>query len=216
MLKFTGANIAHEVADELYSETLIGCHDEYEQKLFERLFSKPHFKPKFIDYNPTMEVFGALKNVVSFAYGIIEGIIEKGCKDDSNVRFGSNTKVVILRKGIEEMLKFIEEEGYKNGPELFLETCGLADLLVSCEAGRNKMCGARICDALNECKDGHLKLSEVLENYFGGQKIQGMDTLKTLYEYLESKNKQHEYMIITMLYELLFGTCDLSPLYEYL
>ncbi|OQS55806.1 gpd1 [Ecytonucleospora hepatopenaei] len=213
-----GANIAHEIANKVVAETLIGYHDEFEKRIFKSLFVKPYFQVKFVKYNPTIDVYGALKNVVSFAYGIIEGIIESQGKENEHdkIVFGSNTKVIVLRRGISEILKFIEEEGYKGGKELFLETCGIADLIVSCEKGRNKQCGKMVCEAVKSCQSEKGMLSDILEEKFNGQKIQGMDTVKILYEYLKSKNRQNDFLMIKMVYELLFETCDLSPVYEFI
>ncbi|ORD93464.1 GPDA1 [Enterospora canceri] len=202
-----GANIANEIADGCYAETLIGYHKEEEREIYAWLFGKRHFRVSFVKYNPTIEMFGALKNVISLAMGIIDGM---AYKSKIKIKVSSNTKAMIFRKGLVEIMEIAKLMKYDNVKRLVFESCGVADLFVSCLAGRNYKCGQLVTDY-----SGSNILNE-LESNFNGQKIQGLGTVEHIHDYLKHLNKINEFELVKMVYEVFHVTGNVEPVYKYL
>jgi len=80
-----------------------------------------------------VELGGALKNVVSIAGGIVDGL-----------GFGDNTKAALLTRGIVEMSRLGEAMGGLRST--FFGLSGIGDLITSCtsEHGRNRLVGWRL------------------------------------------------------------------------
>ena len=53
---------------------------------------------------------------------------------------GANTKAAIVRMGLKEMEAFIKHFYPKTASHVFSESCGVADLITTCFAGRNRKC----------------------------------------------------------------------------
>ena len=53
---------------------------------------------------------------------------------------GANTKAAIVRMGLKEMEAFVKHFYPETGSHVFSESCGVADLITTCFAGRNRKC----------------------------------------------------------------------------
>ncbi|CAB4061725.1 GPD1 [Lepeophtheirus salmonis] len=126
-----GANIANEVASEMFCETTIGCSDSDEKsKMFlKKLFCTPNFRVTVVDDTTTVELCGALKNIVACGAGFVDGL-----------QLGDNTKAAVIRLGLMEMIRFTEIffSNKNSSMSTFLESCGIADLITTCYGGRNR------------------------------------------------------------------------------
>ena len=67
-------------------------------KVFEQLFNCPYFQCSRVDDVTTVEICGALKNIVGIGAGFIDAL-----------GIGINTKSAIIRLGLVEMMAFAEE-----------------------------------------------------------------------------------------------------------
>uniref|UniRef100_A0A4W4F1J9 Glycerol-3-phosphate dehydrogenase [NAD(+)] n=1 Tax=Electrophorus electricus TaxID=8005 RepID=A0A4W4F1J9_ELEEL len=76
-----GANIASEVADNNFCETTIGACNERNGLLFKELMQTPNFRITVVSDSNTVELCGALKNIVAIGAGFCDGL-----------GFGDNTK----------------------------------------------------------------------------------------------------------------------------
>ncbi|XP_069472736.1 glycerol-3-phosphate dehydrogenase [NAD(+)], cytoplasmic-like isoform X2 [Ambystoma mexicanum] len=123
-----GANIASEVADEKFCETTIGCVNKQHGLIFKDLFQTPNFRITVVEDCDTVELCGALKNIVAVGAGFCDGL-----------GFGDNTKAAVIRIGLMEMVAFAK--CFCSGEvaiATFLESCGVADLITTCYGGRNR------------------------------------------------------------------------------
>ncbi|XP_016113447.1 glycerol-3-phosphate dehydrogenase [NAD(+)], cytoplasmic-like [Sinocyclocheilus grahami] len=67
-----GANIASEVAEEKFCETTIGATNESNGKVFKELLQTPNFRITVVKESDTVELCGALKNIVEGGAGVME------------------------------------------------------------------------------------------------------------------------------------------------
>lgn len=148
-----GANIANEVADEKFCETTIGkklfskrisvyiclsssdntvsntgARNEANGLLFKEMLQTPNFRITVVPESDTVEMCGALKNIVAVGAGFCDGL-----------GFGDNTKAAVIRLGLMEMVAFAKMfcKGQVSSTT-FLESCGVADLITTCYGGRNR------------------------------------------------------------------------------
>jgi glycerol-3-phosphate dehydrogenase len=103
-----------------------------------------------------VEVCGALKNVVALGAGFVDGL-----------GLGENSKAAIIRIGLMEMKRFTQHYFKSAKDSTFFESCGVADLIVTCYGGRNRRCAEAFVRA------GGTKTFEDIEaELMNGQKIQ--------------------------------------------
>ncbi|KAK0551340.1 glycerol-3-phosphate dehydrogenase [Tilletia horrida] len=185
----SGANIANEVARDLFSETTIGYRegDLAAAETFQKVFDTPNFKVGLIEDVAGVSLAGALKNVVAIAAGFTDGL-----------GWGDNAKAAVMRIGLLEMKHFSEEffEGVK--PETFTETsAGIADLITTCFGGRNRKCA----EAFVKTGKSFDQLEKELLN---GQKLQGIATAKEIHEFLKARNKVDDYPLFKAIYKIAY------------
>ena len=65
--------------------------------MFESLLQTPMFRVRSVSDSMTVEMCGALKNIVAVACGMIDGM-----------EWGNNAKAACLRIGLHEMIRFIK------------------------------------------------------------------------------------------------------------
>uniref|UniRef100_A0A8C9SZA8 Glycerol-3-phosphate dehydrogenase [NAD(+)] n=1 Tax=Scleropages formosus TaxID=113540 RepID=A0A8C9SZA8_SCLFO len=76
-----GANIANEVAEEKFCESTIGARNLQSGQIFKELMQTPNFRITVVQESDTVELCGALKNIVAVGAGFCDGL-----------GFGDNTK----------------------------------------------------------------------------------------------------------------------------
>ncbi len=137
------------------------------------LFQTDNFRVTVVPDLYTVEICGALKNIVACAAGFSDGL-----------GLGDNTKAAVIRIGLKEMVRFIKTF-YADGLQLttFFESCGVADLITTCYGGRNR----RVSEAF--VKTGK-PVAELEEEMLNGQKLQGFQTAEEVYTML--KTNGHE------------------------
>lgn len=122
-----GANIASHVATGPLSEATIGYSDENAGLLWKTLFHNKRYCVSLVKDIAGVELCGSLKNVVAIGAGFVDGS-----------DFGENAKAAIVRIGLEEMMRFAKRFFDGVQPDTFFESCGIADLIVTCYDGRNR------------------------------------------------------------------------------
>ena len=53
------------------------------------------------------------------------------------LKFVDNTKSAVIRTGLMEMIRYAKKFGGSLNPSTFFESCGVADLITTCNGGRN-------------------------------------------------------------------------------
>ena len=181
-----GANLARDVAKEDFCEATIGSRYTEQGKILKLLFDRPHFRTNVVPDVATVELCGALKNIVAVGAGFCDGL-----------KYGTSTKAAVMRIGLLEMSKFVAI--YYGGVQMstLLESCGVADLICTSFGGRNR----RIAEAF--ALTG--KPIEVLEaELLNGQKLQGPLTAKEVHDVLEEDGRVEEFPLMTAVYRVCY------------
>ncbi|XP_030225665.1 glycerol-3-phosphate dehydrogenase 1-like protein isoform X1 [Gadus morhua] len=184
-----GANIANEVAAEKFCETTIGSKVLENGLLFKELLQTPNFRITVVDDADTVELCGALKNIVAVGAGICDGL---SC--------GDNTKAAVIRLGLMEMIAFAKlfsKDADAVSSATFLESCGVADLITTCYGGRNR----RVAEAF--AKTGK-SIEELEKEMLNGQKLQGPATSTEVYHILQQKGLVDKFPLFTAVYQICF------------
>lgn len=165
----SGPNIAGEVAANVLSESTLGVAKDTDSSIQLKLFSSEYFIVFPTEYTRSIEVSGALKNIVGLACGMVKGL---GC--------GSNTLAMVFRRGICELKQLCEEW---NEPINVLDPSCIGDLYTSCNSGRNYKCGVEM---------GRQNIGyKSYEAEMNGQKLQGPDTARSIVELLGKKRSAY-------------------------
>ncbi|EGV93605.1 Glycerol-3-phosphate dehydrogenase [NAD+], cytoplasmic [Cricetulus griseus] len=182
-----GANIASEVADEKFCETTIGCKDSAQGQLLKELMQTPNFRITVVQEVDTVEICGALKNIVAVGAGFCDGL-----------GFGDNTKAAVIRLGLMEMIAFAKLfcRGSVSSAT-FLESCGVADLITTCYGGRNR----KVAEAFARTGKSIEQLEKEMLN---GQKLQGPQTARELHSILQHKGLVDKFPLFTAVYKVCY------------
>jgi glycerol-3-phosphate dehydrogenase (NAD(P)+) len=129
----SGPNLAHEIAQEQPTATVVACVDEARATAVQKLCSAPYFRPYTNTDVVGCELGGAVKNVIALACGIGQGM-----------GFGDNTVASIITRGLAETARLGECLGAD--PLTFAGLAGLGDLVATCNSplSRNRSFGERL------------------------------------------------------------------------
>ncbi|KAF5139652.1 hypothetical protein G9O61_00g021890 [Vairimorpha ceranae] len=187
-----GANIASDVAKGLLGNILYKCegtlgyHQEYDRDVLFRLLNCKYYKISCTKDVVGVELCGSLKNIIALGYGVTVGL---GCS--------KNTSISFLRCGLGEIKKFLNFFFPATSSETLFQSCGIADLIVSCSMGRNYKFGKAKAEEDISLED--------FEKKIGNQKIQGVGTANCIYNYLITKERKDDFPIIKMIWSIF---CD--------
>lgn len=129
----SGPSHAEEVAQRMPTTVVAASSDSGHALRIQDLLHTDRFRV-YSNRDPIgVELAGALKNVISIAGGIVDGL-----------GFGDNTKAALLTRGIVEMARLGEALGASRNT--FFGLAGSGDLITSCISphGRNRAVGDRI------------------------------------------------------------------------
>merc|ERR1719161_2149404 len=187
-----GANVAIEVARDDFCEATIGTKDPEAGKLFQLLFNTPTFSVNVVNEVPSVELCGALKNVVALGAGFTDGM-----------GMGSNTKAAVVRIGLKEMETFIKHFYPETSQEVFLESCGVADLITTCFAGRNRKCAEAF--ASNRAAGGDRPWKDIETELLDGQKLQGTLTAREIMPLIKVNKLEPKLPLLCAIYDIAFN-----------
>lgn len=129
----SGPSHAEEVAARMPTAVVAASDDPGLALRVQDLFTTERFRVYTSDDPLGVELGGALKNVLSIAGGMVDGL-----------GFGDNTKAALLTRGQAEMARLGTAMGGRL--ETFHGLSGIGDLVVSCISrhGRNRLVGERV------------------------------------------------------------------------
>lgn len=192
-----GANIASEVALEQFCEATVGCKDKDLGRTLKEIFQAPYFRINVVPDVETVELCGALKNIVAVGAGFIDGL-----------GFGGNTKAAVIRLGLMEMVAFCQRFFNSNRIETFLESCGFADLITTCFTGRNR----RIAEIFVTSKGKSIE--DLERELLNGQKLQGPPTAAEVNHILKEKNLEDQFPLFTAIHQICIQQLPVEKLLE--
>lgn len=179
-----GANIAGDVAKEYFCEATIGCRDLETGKIYKELFQTPYFRIVVVDDEESVELCGALKDVVGFASFITDGL-----------HLNNNSKAAVIRLGFLEMIRFIQLLHPTCKIDTFLESCGVADLITTCYSGRNRKVGEMFVKT-------NKTIEQLEEELLNGQKVQGPATAAEVYELIKEKHVEEKFPLFVAIHKI--------------
>ncbi|MDF1584630.1 MAG: NAD(P)-dependent glycerol-3-phosphate dehydrogenase [Methyloprofundus sp.] len=183
----SGPSFAKEVAADLPTAvTIASTHQAFSGELAALMHS-----PRFRTYTTTdiisVQVGGAVKNVLAIAAGIADGI-----------GFGANTRAALVTRGIAEIIRLNAALGGQQ--ETLMGLSGLGDLILTCtdNQSRNRRFGL----ALGQGKNREQAIQEI------GQEVEGISAARETYRLA----KQHgiDMPITEQTYHVLYD--GLAPL----
>ncbi|XP_018587798.1 glycerol-3-phosphate dehydrogenase [NAD(+)], cytoplasmic-like [Scleropages formosus] len=182
-----GANIANEVAEEKFCESTIGARNLQSGQIFKELMQTPNFRITVVQESDTVELCGALKNIVAVGAGFCDGL-----------GFGDNTKAAVIRLGLMEMVAFAKLfcKGAVSSV-IFLESCGVADLITTCYGGRNR----RVAEAFAKSSKS---IEELEAEMLNGQKLQGPQTSAEIFKILKKRDMVKKFPLFVAVYQICF------------
>jgi glycerol-3-phosphate dehydrogenase (NAD+) len=196
-----GANVAIEVARDDFCEATIGTKSEEDGKTFQLLFNTPTFSVNVVNEVPSVELCGALKNVVALGAGFTDGM-----------GMGSNTKAAVVRIGLKEMETFIKHFYPDTSQEVFLESCGVADLITTCFAGRNRKCAEAF--ASNRAAGGDRPWEDIETELLEGQKLQGTLTAQEIMPLIKANKLEAKLPLLCAIYDIAFNGSPPKSLFQ--
>lgn len=130
-----------------------------------------------------VELCGTLKNIIAITAGILDGM--GVCK---------STKAMFLTESINDTRKLIKKLG--GNEKTIMSFAGFGDILLTCTSNqsRNYTYGMLL---------GSSKDKEELENYLNNNTVEGVYTLKSIYELI--KRKRVKMPFINLIYNIVFG-----------
>jgi glycerol-3-phosphate dehydrogenase (NAD+) len=196
-----GANVANEVARGDFCEATVGSTDAMTGAVFKALFNTKSFRVNVVDEVASVELCGALKNVVALGAGFTDGL-----------GMGGNTKAAIVRMGLKEMETFIKHFYPATSAHVFSESCGVADLITTCFGGRNRKCAEAF--AASRVNGEDRSWEDIEAELLGGQKLQGALTAMEIYPLIELHGLESQLPLICAIYKIACKGAHPNALFE--
>ena len=141
-----------------------------------------------------VEMYGAIKNVIAIASGIIDGM-----------NYPESTKCMFITKALNDVLNLIYDFG--GNKKTILTYAGIGDLLLTCTSpkSRNYTLGKMFGEGVNK---------DIIQEYINNTTIEGLYTLESIHNLVRSDNKKVD--IIETIYNIIYKNDDVDKLREYL
>ena len=126
----SGPSHAEELVNQIPTVIAVASNNDIFSKSIQKSFSNNYFRLYQSDSIEAMQVGGAVKNIISIASGICEGL-----------GYGDNTIAALITRGVQEIIRFCALYTDKSGSLLGIS--GVGDLIVTSTSkhSRNKKIG---------------------------------------------------------------------------
>ena len=141
-----------------------------------------------------VEMYGAIKNVIAIASGIVDGM-----------GYPESTKCMFITKALNDVVDLIYTMG--GNKKTILTYAGIGDLLLTCNSvkSRNYSFGKML---------GERQEKSIINDYKENTTIEGLYTLKSIHDLIHSKKIKMP--IIDIIYDIVYKEKDIVLLEEYL
>ena len=141
-----------------------------------------------------VEMYGAIKNVIAIAGGIVDGM-----------GYPESTKCMFITKALNDIVDLIYEMG--GNKKTILTYSGIGDLLLTCTSSksRNYSFGKMI---------GEKRDKKNIDEYKQNTTIEGLYTLKSIYDLIHERKIKMS--IVEILYDIIYNDKDIGLLENYL
>lgn len=156
----SGPSFAREVAAGLPTAVTIGATQQAFANQLAQIMHSPRFRIYTTPDIISVQVGGAVKNVLAIAAGIADGI-----------GFGANTRAALVTRGIAEIIRLNTALGGQQ--ETLMGLAGLGDLILTCTDNQSR--NRRFGIALGQGKDREQAIQEI------GQEVEGISAAKETY-----------------------------------
>jgi glycerol-3-phosphate dehydrogenase (NAD(P)+) len=131
----SGPSFAREVIRKMPTAITLGCAEKKLGGEIQSLLSTEYFRVYTNTDYRSVELGGAVKNVIAIASGISDGL-----------GFGSNARAALITRGLAEMSRLGEAMGGKR--KTFMGLSGMGDLVLTCtgDMSRNRQVGLRLAE----------------------------------------------------------------------
>lgn len=158
-----------------------------------KAFTNTNIKLRETDDIYGVEICGAIKNVIAIACGILDGL-----------NANESTKAMFITDSLHDIKNLINKLG-GNGRTI-LSYAGFGDLLLTCTSPKSRNFSFGQILATNDL--------EKIEEYKNNNTIEGLYTLKSIYQLVEKK--QITIPIIELIYDIVFYNKDSNSLFTFL
>ena len=156
----SGPSHAEELVNKIPTVIAVASSNDAFSKSIQKSFSNNYLRLYQSDSIEAMQVGGAVKNIISIASGICEGL-----------GYGDNTIAALITRGVQEIIRFCSL--YTDETDSLLGISGVGDLIVTSTSkhSRNKKLGLLIGEGAT--------LSESLANM--NMVVEGVETARSVY-----------------------------------
>jgi len=177
----TGPSFAKEVAIGHPTAVVLATNDQHFGTELQQHFHSPAFRTYVSHDMIGAQLGGAVKNVLAIAVGVAAGL-----------KFGTNTKALLITRGLAEMMKL----GTALGAEIetLVGLSGLGDLVLTCSDNQSR--NLRFGTALGEGKNKEDACKAIK------QVVEGINTTQQIYQLAQKHDV--DMPIVTEMYHLLY------------
>ncbi|HIG65271.1 MAG TPA: NAD(P)H-dependent glycerol-3-phosphate dehydrogenase [Methyloprofundus sp.] len=183
----SGPSFAKEVAAGLPTAVTIAAIQQAFADQLAQIMHSPRFRTYTTNDIISVQVGGAVKNVLAIAAGIADGL-----------GFGANTRAALVTRGIAEIIRLNSALGGQQ--ETLMGLAGLGDLILTCTDNQSR--NRRFGIALGQGKDREQAIQEI------GQEVEGISAAKETF--MLAKKHAIDMPITEQTYRVLYE--GLSPL----
>ena len=186
-----GPNFARELASNFYSAATVACADKIMGQELCAILNNSYFKTNFTTDIIGVQAGGAIKNVLTLAVGILQGITSS-----------QNTQAMLLTNGLKEIASIVDSLG--GDRETVYGFSGLGDLLLTATGtlSRNLQAGRLL---------GQGKSLDDLKDYFPALP-EGINTLKSVYFLINKYNL--DLPVCLFAYKAIYEDTDIKHLFR--